>query len=49
MICHLPLPAHPQAMPLPPPAPPGTESVAPAEPIAVEEPGMTATDQVSAT
>lgn len=39
-------PVPPPATPLPLPARPGTESAAPAEHIAAEEPEMTATDQV---
>lgn len=46
MMCSLPLPVPPPATLLPPPARPGTVNVVPAEHIAVEEPGMTATDQV---
>lgn len=50
MMYHVPLPAPPPpATPLPLPARPGTESVAPAERIAVEGPGTTATDQVNIT
>lgn len=46
MMCCLLLQARLPARPLPPPARPVTANVAPAEHIAVEEPGMTATDQV---
>lgn len=47
MMCDLQLPALHPATPIPHPAHPGTESDAPAEPIVVEEQGMTATDQVN--
>lgn len=47
MMYRVPLPVPPQATPLPLPARPGTGSGARAEHIAVEEPEMTATDQVS--
>lgn len=46
MTCSLRLPVPPPVTPLHPPARPVTENVAPAERIAAEEPGMTATDQV---